>query len=100
MFIVTLVVSLGMWLERFIIIPVSLTRDFMPSSWRMYVPTKWDVAMYTGTLGFFFFMMFLFIRFLPMISIFEVRELLDSLRHNARAKRLAEAVPAGGGSPE
>jgi len=99
-FIVTLVVSIGMWLERFIIIPVSLTRDFMPSSWRMYVPTVWDVSMYLGTLGFFFFMMFLFIRFLPMISIFEVRELLDSLRHNARVRREAEAVPAGGGAVE
>jgi Ni/Fe-hydrogenase subunit HybB-like protein len=95
-FAVTLVVSVGMWLERFIIIPVSLSRDFLPSSWRMYVPTFWDVSMYVGTLGFFFFMMFLFIRFLPMISIFEVRELLDSLRQNAAAKKEAVGATKGG----
>ena len=94
-FIVTLVVSLGMWLERFIIIPVSLTRDFLPTSWRMYMPTRWDVLMYAGTLGFFFMMMFLFIRFLPMISIFEVRELLEGLRQRAREKELAESGVGG-----
>jgi Ni/Fe-hydrogenase subunit HybB-like protein len=100
-FVVTLIVSLGMWLERFVIIPVSLSRDFLPSSWHMYVPTIWDVAMYTGTLGFFFFMMFLFIRFLPMISVFEVRELLHSIRENVKhneevRKKRAATSPAGG----
>ncbi len=93
-FAATIVVSIGMWLERFIIIPVSLSRDFDPSSWRMYVPTYVDVSMYLGTLGFFFFMMFLFIRFLPMISIFEVRELLDGLREHVKHK---EAIKAGAG---
>jgi len=96
-FAVTLVVSIGMWLERFIIIPVSLSRDFDPSSWRMYMPTFVDVGMYLGTLGFFFMMMFLFIRFLPMISIFEVRELLDSLREHVKSKNgHAHAATTGG----
>lgn len=80
LFTVSLVVSVGMWLERFIIIPVSLHRDFLPSSWGMYVPTVWDWGMFIGTLGLFFFLMFLFIRFLPMISIFEMRDLLHRIR--------------------
>ncbi|MEQ1933004.1 MAG: hydrogenase, partial [Fimbriimonadaceae bacterium] len=62
--------------ERFVIIPMSLHRDFLPSSWGMYVPTIWDIAMFAGTIGMFAFLMFLFVRFVPMISIFEIRELL------------------------
>jgi molybdopterin-containing oxidoreductase family membrane subunit len=76
LFIVSLVVLVGMWLERYIIIVVSLSRDFLPSSWGIFRPTIWDVATYVGTIGLFFFLFFLFIRSLPMISIFEVRTLL------------------------
>ena len=75
-FVVTLIVSLGMWLERFIIIVVSLHRDFLPSSWGMYQQTKWDWSMFLGTIGLFLSLMFLFVRFLPMISIFEIRGIL------------------------
>jgi molybdopterin-containing oxidoreductase family membrane subunit len=63
-----------MWLERFEIVVTSLHRDFLPSSWGMYIPTKWDIATYAGTLGFFMLLIFLFVRALPSISIFEVRE--------------------------
>jgi molybdopterin-containing oxidoreductase family membrane subunit len=97
---VSLVVSLGMWLERFIIIPVSLHRDFLPSSWWMYYPTIWDFGMLAGTLGFFFLMMFLFIRFLPMIPIFEMRDLLYREKHLPEAtpsEAAPAAAPAGGG---
>jgi molybdopterin-containing oxidoreductase family membrane subunit len=87
LFCVSLVVSVGMWLERFIIIPVSLHRDFLPSSWGMYVPTLWDWGMFIGTLGLFFFLMFLFIRALPMISIFEMRDLVFRLRGDKAAHR-------------
>ena len=73
---ISLDVLVGMWLERYVIIVVSLTRDFIPSSWGYYWPTIWDVATYVGTIGLFFFLFFLFIRSLPMISIFEVRTLL------------------------
>ncbi|MFY9611864.1 MAG: NrfD/PsrC family molybdoenzyme membrane anchor subunit [Blastocatellia bacterium] len=75
-FVVSLIVSLGMWLERFIIIVTSLHRDFLPSSWGMYQATKWDWSMFLGTIGLFLSLMFLFIRFLPMISIFEIRGIL------------------------
>jgi len=76
LFIVAQFVSIGMWLERFIIVVVSLHRDFLPSSWGMYYPTFWDVATYFGTFGLFFSLMLLFIRFVPMIAMFEVRLLV------------------------
>jgi molybdopterin-containing oxidoreductase family membrane subunit len=75
-FLISLVVSVGMWLERFVIIVTSLHRDFLPSSWGMYSPTVWDFSMFIGTIGLFFCLMFLFIRFLPIISIFEMRTIL------------------------
>ena len=73
---IAVVVSIGMWLERFVIVVTSLHRDFLPSSWGMYFPTIWDWATFVGTIGLFLALMFLFIRFLPMISIFEMRTLV------------------------
>jgi len=77
---ISIVVNIGMWLERFVIVITSLHRDFLPSSWSMYWPTVWDWAVYLGTLGFFMTCIFLFIRFLPMITIFELRMLLPGAR--------------------
>jgi molybdopterin-containing oxidoreductase family membrane subunit len=68
--------NVGMWLERFVIIPTSLHRDFLPSSWGMYHGTIWDWGMYIGSIGLFCFLLALFLRFLPMISIFEMRTML------------------------
>jgi molybdopterin-containing oxidoreductase family membrane subunit len=82
LFFISIIVSIGMWLERFIIIPVSLSRDFLPSSWGMYYPTFWDWSTFIGTLGLFTTLLFLFIRLLPMISIFEVRTLLPESKVN------------------
>jgi Ni/Fe-hydrogenase subunit HybB-like protein len=76
LWILSFIVSIGMWLERFVIVVTSLHRDFLPSSWGMYQPTVWDWSMFIGTIGFFFTLLFLFIRFLPMISIFEMRTIL------------------------
>lgn len=76
LFIISLIVNTGMWLERFIIVSVSLTRDFLPSSWALYIPTVWDYATFLGTIGLFLTLFFLFIRFLPVISISEMRELV------------------------
>ncbi len=80
LFFISIIVSIGMWLERFIIIPVSLSRDFLPSSWGMYYPTFWDWSTFIGTLGLFTALLFLFIRLLPMISIFEMRTLLPEAK--------------------
>jgi molybdopterin-containing oxidoreductase family membrane subunit len=75
-FIVCMFINVGMWLERFVIIVTSLNRDFLPSSWHMYYPTIFDFTMFFGTIGFFLTLMFLFIRFVPMIPIFEMKALL------------------------
>jgi Ni/Fe-hydrogenase subunit HybB-like protein len=79
LFIIALVVNVGMWLERFIIIVTSLHRDFLPSAWGMFYPTFWDWATFFGSIGLFLSLLFLFLRFLPMISIFEMRELVSEL---------------------
>ncbi|MFN0242631.1 MAG: NrfD/PsrC family molybdoenzyme membrane anchor subunit [Planctomycetota bacterium] len=76
LFLVAMSVNVGMWLERFVIIVTSLHRDYLPSSWDMYAATGWDWAMFLGTIGLFFFLLLLFIRFLPMISIFEMKTLV------------------------
>jgi Ni/Fe-hydrogenase subunit HybB-like protein len=76
LFVIALLVNIGMWLERFTIVVTSLHRDFLPSSWGMYYPTIWDWATFVGTIGLFVALLFLFLRFLPMISIFEMRELV------------------------
>jgi Ni/Fe-hydrogenase subunit HybB-like protein len=76
LFTIAMFVNVGMWLERFIIVVTSLHRDFLPSSWRMYYPTRWDIFTYFGTIGLFLFLVFLFIRYLPLISIFEMRALV------------------------
>ena len=80
LFIESLIVLVGMWLERFMIIVSSLAQDFMPGSWGIFQATRWDWATYLGTIGLFMFLFFLFIRLLPMISIFEMRTLLPQAK--------------------
>ncbi|HEV8267563.1 MAG TPA: NrfD/PsrC family molybdoenzyme membrane anchor subunit, partial [Thermoanaerobaculia bacterium] len=90
LFILSLVVNTGMWLERFIIIVTSLHRDFLPSSWGIYHGTKWDVMTFVGTIGLFLSLMFLFLRFLPAISIFEMR----TMTPEAKVEAHDEEAPA------
>jgi Ni/Fe-hydrogenase subunit HybB-like protein len=82
LFAIAICVNIGMWLERYVIVVVSLSRNFMPSAWGMYSGTIWDYAVLAGSIGLFVALMFLFIRILPMISIFEMRELV----HEATVK--------------
>jgi Ni/Fe-hydrogenase subunit HybB-like protein len=88
---IALIVNIGMWLERYVIIVTSLHRDFLPSSWGMYHGTVWDYATYYGTLGLFLSLFFLFIRFLPVISIAEMRELV----HEEQQEQERQAESAG-----
>ena len=76
LFVVAMFVNVGMWLERFIIVVTSLHRDFLPSSWGMYSGTFWDWSTFIGSIGLFFTLLFVFIRLMPMISIFEMRTLV------------------------
>jgi Ni/Fe-hydrogenase subunit HybB-like protein len=80
LFVISLIVNVGMWLERFVIIVLSLHRDYLPSSWGMYAPTFWDWSTFVGTIGLFLTLLFLFLRYLPMISIFEMRTMLPEAR--------------------
>lgn len=74
--VVSIVINIGMWLERYVIVVTSLSNDFLPSSWGLYSPTFWDFALYAGTFGLFGTLLLLFIRFLPMISIFEMKTIV------------------------
>jgi Ni/Fe-hydrogenase subunit HybB-like protein len=98
LFVLSLIFNLGMWLERFVIIVTSLHADFLPSSWDMYAPTRWDFMMYFGTIGLFLTLFFLFIRFVPMIAIFEVRTLLPEAKVHVAHGEAHGAHPAPGHS--
>ena len=92
LFVVAIVVNVGMWLERFVIIVVSLTRDFLPSAWGSYAPTGWDWGLLLGTIGLFITLIFLFVRVLPMISIFEMRHLLDETQRHSGTPTVSSPV--------
>jgi Ni/Fe-hydrogenase subunit HybB-like protein len=80
LFVMSLLIGVGMWLERFVIVVTSLANDFVPSSWAHYTPTRWDYMLYAGTFGLFLTAFLLFLRFVPMISIFEVKTLLPQAK--------------------
>ncbi|MGA3343661.1 MAG: NrfD/PsrC family molybdoenzyme membrane anchor subunit [Terracidiphilus sp.] len=85
MFFISIVVNTGMWFERFVIIVTSLYRDFLPSSWGTYRATKWDYMTFVGTLGLFTTLFLLFVRFLPMIPMNEIRMLLPQAKITTKA---------------
>ncbi|HEU5350008.1 MAG TPA: NrfD/PsrC family molybdoenzyme membrane anchor subunit [Terracidiphilus sp.] len=89
MFILSIIVNTGMWFERFVIIVTSLTRDFLPSAWGTYRGTKWDYMTYFGTVALFVFLFLLFVRFLPMIPMSEIRTMLPGAK--IKPKATAEA---------
>jgi Ni/Fe-hydrogenase subunit HybB-like protein len=73
MFVISIFINIGMWFERFVIIVLSLNRDFLPSSWGYFRPTIIDVGVFTGTIGVFFTLFLLFMRWLPMVAMAEVK---------------------------
>jgi molybdopterin-containing oxidoreductase family membrane subunit len=77
-FILSIVVNIGMWFERFVIIVTSLHRDYLPSSWAMFSPTFYDVGVYLFTFGLFFTAFLLFAKFFPVINMAEVKSILKS----------------------
>ncbi|NTU79592.1 MAG: polysulfide reductase NrfD [Chloroflexales bacterium] len=88
--IISVFISIGMWLERYVIIVISLEREFLPSSWDKYIPTVWDWSLYLGTMGLFLTLIFLFVRVLPMINIFEMR--MFQYQENERLHRREHAA--------
>ena len=83
MWIAALFVNIGMWLERFNIIVISLHRDFLPGSWSMYAPTAIDIALFLGTICFFGMNFLLFLRFVPSVAASEIKEMAHEMRHSA-----------------
>ena len=77
MFVVSLLINLGMWFERFNIVVTSLSRDYLPSVWTSYAPTWVEVGTYVGTLGIFVSGILLFFRYIPMIAVAEVKTVRD-----------------------
>jgi molybdopterin-containing oxidoreductase family membrane subunit len=85
LFAVSLVVNLGMWLERVMIVVQSMHHDFLPSAWGNFIPSIWDWITLLGSIAFFLFLFLLFVRFLPAISIFEMRELVREEKARVRS---------------
>jgi len=81
MWCLAILVNVGMWFERFVIIVTSLTRDFLPSSWGDFIPTKIDVLMLLGSFGLFFTLFLLFCRYLPIVAMAEVKTVLAQSKH-------------------
>ncbi|HRK54708.1 MAG TPA: polysulfide reductase NrfD [Cyclobacteriaceae bacterium] len=77
-FVLSIIVNIGMWFERFVIIVTSLHRDYLPSSWTMFYPTLYDVGEYVLTFGFFFAAFLLFAKFFPVVNMAEIKSILKS----------------------
>jgi molybdopterin-containing oxidoreductase family membrane subunit len=86
--VLSIIVNVGMWFERFVIIVTSLHRDYIPSSWAMFYPTWVDVSVFIGSIGVFFTLFLLFIRVLPSIAIAEVKLLLKEQSEQAKLKEI------------
>lgn len=97
LFVISIIVNIGMWFERFVIVVTSLHRDFLPSSWGDFVPTFWDVSVLLGSFGLFFTLFCLFVRFLPMIAMAELKGVLPaaSPHHHGSEKPEGEAIAQG-----
>ena len=96
-FILSLLINVGMWFERFVIVVGSLERDFLPSSWAGYSPTLIEIATLMGSFGLFFTCFLLFCRFVPVIAIAEIKSVLQPASIRDRESRLEAEVQAGGG---
>jgi molybdopterin-containing oxidoreductase family membrane subunit len=88
-FIMSIVVNIGMWFERFVIIVPTLCRTFVPSSWNMYHPTFVDIGIFTGTIGMFFTFFLLFSRYFPVIAQAELKSIVKSSAQEHKEKRAA-----------
>ena len=96
MFVVSIFINIGMWFERFVIIVTSLHRDFLPSSWGNFSPTIVDICIYAGSLGLFFTLFLLFIRWIPMIAMAEVKGVLPDAQPHHAPRRRARRAPRRG----
>ena len=96
LFVIGILINIGMWTERFVIVVGSLYQEFLPANWGKYMPTIWDIGLYVGTLGTFFMLYLLFVKFLPMIAISEVK---GAVPHGDPHHVLGGATNKKGGQP-
>jgi molybdopterin-containing oxidoreductase family membrane subunit len=94
MFVICILVNVGMWFERFVIIVTSLSQDYLPSAWTYFRPTVWDISFFLGTFGLFFTLFLLFLRFFPMIAIAEVKGVMPAANPHPAEGHTAAADPA------
>jgi molybdopterin-containing oxidoreductase family membrane subunit len=99
MFIASILINIGMWFERFVIIVTSTYQDFLPSSWGMFHPTLVDMLTYLGTFGLFFTLFLLFVRWLPMIAIAEVKGNLPGAHPDLHALEAHDEEPDAAAAP-
>ena len=95
MFVASILINVGMWFERFVIV-MSLARDFIPANWDYYKPTIWDIATLVGSFGLFFTLFLLFARFVPLVAMSEVKGVLPQANPHHHAPK-ETAVPEAGG---
>nr|PZM92136.1 MAG: hydrogenase [Pseudomonadota bacterium] len=94
MFVLSIVVNIGMWFERFVIIVTSLHRDYLPGSWGYFMPTIWDIGLFVGSFGLFFTLFVLFLRFLPVIAVSEVKGVMpEADPHHHAHEEVEEKAP-------
>ncbi len=94
LFVASIFVNIGMWFERFVIVVTSLSRDYLPSSWDLYIPTIWDVFTFVGSFGLFFTLFMLFIRYLPMVAMSEVKGVMPEADPHYSTAKTGEKVEA------
>lgn len=92
MFVASILINVGMWFERFVIVITSLSRDYLPSAWDYYTPTIWDVTTLIGSFGLFFTLFLLFLRFLPMVAMSEVKGVLPEAQVHHSKHHIGSAV--------
>src|SRR6478736_6091181 len=92
-FFMSVIVNIGMWFERFVIIVTSVYRDYLPSSWSTYYsPTIWEIGFYLGTFGLFFTCFFLFAKFFPVIAVAEIKHILKRSGENYKETEERETL--------
>ena len=89
-FVMSIIVNIGMWFERFVIIVPTLCRTFLPATWTMYHPTFVDIGIFTGTIGMFFTFFLLFSRYFPVIAQAELKSILKSSGQEYKTKAAAQ----------
>jgi Ni/Fe-hydrogenase subunit HybB-like protein len=92
LFVVSILINVGMWAERFVIIVMSLQREFLPSGWAAFRPTWVDISIFVGTLSFFALLFLIFLRVLPFVTVWEVKELGHELEHEEAHRREARGA--------